>query len=188
MITEDIDFIVITVLPFVASEFDDILTGTRLKRIDVTCIELGTLDQNQDAAFVLKVESLCIYGDDVREHLPGQGKEGIMRIISKMCLDDILAHYDTSSGDKDHHRCFIKRILKYLGLLCFLREDYYSRDLLVVRDIIRKRHPEYTLDVNELLGIFRGGVEPEEISIELVIENIKKLEIEAQVLITDTGA
>ncbi|WP_339466607.1 hypothetical protein [Pseudomonas sp. EA_65y_Pfl2_P74] len=114
----------------------------------VASMNRGFLERNNSLPSILATQSTCIYGTDIREHLPKFRSDEAMMYYNgrmKLFLLDCYSRLTTDPSPQsvvEMCRNITKAMIRCAFELVLIREGRYTRDLYLCCTTFEKHHPE----------------------------------------------
>lgn len=110
--------------------------------------------KNPRLAMILKTQSLCLYGRDIKYQIPPfkPGKE--MMLYTKWLAEDIRSYFEKENSTTEDTQNIIKTILRTGFELVMEREQAFTPDLFLCCQSFGKYYPELKSKMDKLLFYF----------------------------------
>lgn len=121
--------------------------------------ELGCVKKSLNFQFLLKTQTLCIYGIDIKKELPNFGIGKYSYAHSYTFEKDItrvekwLKDEEDSNEIKDICSWIMKRIVRIGFEVVMLEEQYFTRDLYYCYEAFSKHYPEKSKEMYNIMEL-----------------------------------
>lgn len=129
--------------------------------------------KNPSLAMILKTQSLCLYGRDIRDRIPPYKPGKKMMLYNNWLEEDIRVYFDKNNSTQEDTQNIIKTILRAGFELVMEREQAFTPDLYLCCQTFSKYYPALKSKVDELLFYFVNP--PETIHTTKIKSLIKEL-------------
>jgi len=110
--------------------------------------------KNPRLAMILKTQSLCLYGRDIKDQIPPFKPDQGMMLYDKWLEEDIRDYFDKDNPTTEDTQNILKTILRAGFELVMEREQEYTPDLYLCCHSFGKYYPDLKSKMDKLLFFF----------------------------------
>ena len=138
-------------------------------KIDTT-LEYDPFDLDIETMFLLKTQSICLYGDNCIPKLQEFKLQDVLRIYYPILSKELPAFLEaacrtflTQAELRELTRKSMKRLIRVAGIISFQNENRYTPDLYLCYSSFQKRYPQFKNDIKKALeiAVFQNATQAE---------------------------